>query len=69
MAHGPLEWVYRDDDRTVESEDGFAGTIDGTCAACGDGRQFRVRLMVAVSRGDNSAEITWIAVEDVHAPA
>jgi hypothetical protein len=22
-AHGPLEWVYRDDDRTAESEDGL----------------------------------------------
>ena len=31
---GPLEWVYRDDDRFAESEDGYAGYLAGTCAAC-----------------------------------
>jgi hypothetical protein len=66
---GPLEWRYRDDDRTVESEDGFAGTIEGTCSLCGDGRRFLARLTLAVSRGDGSAELTWYAVEEIRAPA
>ena len=66
---GPLEWKYRDDDRTVESEDGFAGFLDGTCAACAARRRVEVRLDLAISRGDGSAELTWYAVEEIRAPA
>ncbi len=66
---GPLEWKYRDDDRTVESEDGFAGFLDGTCAACAARRRVEVRLDLTISRGDGSAELTWYAVEEIRAPA
>jgi hypothetical protein len=56
----------------VRPEHAFAGVLDGTCAACGDGRRSRVRLPLAVRRADTAdraGELTWDGVEDVHAPA
>jgi hypothetical protein len=64
---GDLEWLYRDDDRTVEWEDGFSGYLEGTCAGCGGHRRFEARLSLAVSRFNQSAaELTWDAVEERH---
>jgi hypothetical protein len=66
---GPLEWVYRDDDRFAESEDGYAGYLAGTCAACAARRRVEVRLDVTISRGNGSAELTWWSVEDRRGPS
>lgn len=58
-AEGPLEWKYRDDDRVAETEDGFAGTLVGTCPECGAAARAEVLLSVTESRFDRSREITW----------
>jgi HEAT repeat protein len=61
-AEGPVEWRYRDDDRLAESEDGFAGTLVGTCPTCGAAARAEALLSVTESRFDRSREITWDAV-------
>jgi hypothetical protein len=61
-AEGPVEWRYRDDDRYAESEDGYAGTLVGTCPRCGASARAEVRLSVTESRFDRSREITWDAM-------
>ena len=66
---GEVGWVYRDDDRFAASEDGYAGYLDGVCAACTARRRFEVRLDLTINRGDRSAELTWWTVEERRAPA
>jgi hypothetical protein len=66
---GEVAWVYRDDDRFAASEDGYAGDLTGTCAACAADRRVEVRLDLTISRGDGSAELTWHAEWERRAPA
>jgi hypothetical protein len=66
---GEVAWVYRDDDRFAASEDGYAGDLSGTCAACAAHRRVEVRLDLTISRGDGSAELTWHAEWERRAPA
>jgi hypothetical protein len=66
---GDLEWLYHDDDRIREWEDGFTGYLDGTCAGCGGHRRFEARLSLAVSRfNESSAELSWDAMEERRGP-
>jgi hypothetical protein len=62
-TEGPVKWLYHDDDRTAESEDGFAGTLTGACPESGGEVRAEVRITLTRSRGDESRELTWDAVD------
>ncbi|MEU8231307.1 hypothetical protein AB0C12_17070 [Actinoplanes sp. NPDC048967] len=61
-TEGPVQWLYHDDDRTAESEDGFAGTLIGACAESGAEVRAEVRITLT-RRGADSREQTWDAVD------
>ncbi|GAA4452132.1 hypothetical protein [Phytohabitans houttuyneae] len=54
-----LTWRYRDDERHAASEDGYAATLAGACAACRTPGRVEVRVSLATSRVDGAAEVTW----------
>jgi hypothetical protein len=62
-TEGAVKWLYHDDDRTAESEDGFAGTLTGACPESGSEVRAEVRITLTRSRGDDSRELTWDAVD------
>jgi hypothetical protein len=59
---GDVEFLYRDDDRIFEFEDGYAGTLTGGCPACGSAARAYVRLSETTRRFTLTREITWDAV-------
>lgn len=58
-AEGAIPWSYRDDDHSGHYDDGFTGTLIGTCPSCGTMASARVELTTARSRADHSGDLTW----------
>jgi hypothetical protein len=60
-AMGEVKWLSRDD-RGVEFDDGYTGTLTGDCPACGSAARVEVRLSQSTHRLAQTRELSWDAV-------